>query len=133
MVLVVTLVVLVALAAASWIAVLVIAADRDADLGDRVSGLAPGFAQQLLSRLEMANALVQYLSVADAGEADSVLRQRALTSDTFGGVFFVPWQSNFTDADVDAEVAADANLPSFGPSDRLTLSGGQSLLKMAHR
>src|ERR1039457_5963756 len=124
MVLVVTLVVLVALAAASWIAVLVIATDRDADLADRVSGLAPGFAQQLLSRLEMANALVQYLSAADAGAEDSVLRQRVLASDTFGGVFFVPWQSNFIDA------AADANLPSFGPSDRLTLSGGQSLLKV---
>jgi diguanylate cyclase (GGDEF)-like protein len=130
MVLVVTLVVLVALAAASWIAVLVIATDRDADLADRVGGLAPGFAQQLLSRLEMANALVQYLSAADAGAEDSVLRQRVLASDTFGGVLFVPWQSNFIDADADAEAAADANLPSFGPSDRLTLSGGQSLLKV---
>ena len=132
MVVVVTLVVLVALSAATWIAVLVIAADRDADLGDRVSGLAPSFAQQLLSRLEMANAMVQYLSAADAGEADSVLRQRVGASDTFGSVFFVPWQSNFTDddADADAEAAADANLPSFGPTDRLTLSGGQSLLKM---
>jgi diguanylate cyclase (GGDEF)-like protein len=132
MVLVVTLVVLVALAAASWIAVLVIATDRDADLADRVNGLAPGFAQQLLSRLEMANALVQYLSVADAGSDDSVLRQRVLASNTFGGVFFVPWQSNFVDADADAEAeaAVDANLPSFGPSDRLTLSGSQSLLKV---
>jgi hypothetical protein len=83
MVLVVTLVVLVALSAATWIAVLVIAADRDADLGDRVSGLAPAFAQQLLSRLEMANALVQYLSAADAGDGDSVLRQRVVASDTF--------------------------------------------------
>ncbi len=130
MLVVVTLVVLVALSAATWIAVLVIASDRDADLGDRVSGLAPGYAQQLLSRLEMANALVQYLTAADAGESNAVLRQRVVASDTFGSVFFVPWQSNFTDDDVDAEAAEDANLPSFGPSERLTLSGGQSLLKM---
>ncbi|HEY2418806.1 MAG TPA: EAL domain-containing protein [Steroidobacteraceae bacterium] len=130
MVLVVTLVVLVALSAATWIAVLVIASDRDADLGDRVSGLAPSFAQQLLSRLEMANALVQYLSAADAGDGDSALRQRVAASDTFGSVFFVPWQSSFIDDYADADAVADANLPSFGPTDRLTLSGGQSLLKM---
>jgi len=132
MVLVVTLVVLVALSAATWIAVLVIATDRDADLAERVGGAAPGFARQLLSRLEMANALVEYLSTADAGAEDSDLRQRVLASDTFGGVLFVPWLSNFTDADADAdaEAAADANLPSFGPSDRLTLIGGQSLLKV---
>ncbi|MFI4895926.1 MAG: putative bifunctional diguanylate cyclase/phosphodiesterase [Steroidobacterales bacterium] len=140
-VLVVTLVVLAALTAASWIAVLVIATDRDADLADRVGGLAPAFARQLLSRLEMANALVQYLAAADAGDQDSALRQRVLASDTFGGVFFVPWQSTFNDADADAdaepdpaaadsEAIAEANLPNFGASDRLTLSGGQSLLKV---
>src|SRR5579863_6818440 len=103
MVLAVTLVVLMALAAASWIAVLVIVTDRDADLADRVSGLAPGFARQLLSRLETANALVQYLSAADAGNEDAALRQRVLSSDTFGGVFFVPWLSSFAEVDADSD------------------------------
>ncbi|HEY6452970.1 MAG TPA: EAL domain-containing protein [Steroidobacteraceae bacterium] len=130
MVLVVTLVVLVALSAATWIAVLVIAADRDAEIGDRVNGLAPGFAGQLLSRLEMADALVQYLAVADAGADDAALRQRVLASNAFGGVLFLPWQSNVTADERDAQAAADASLPDFGPSDRLTLSGGQSLLEL---
>ena len=66
-VLVVTIAILMALGAASWIAVLVIVTDRDADLADRVSGLAPAFARQLESRLQMANALVQFLSSTDAG------------------------------------------------------------------
>ncbi|HEV7986813.1 MAG TPA: EAL domain-containing protein [Steroidobacteraceae bacterium] len=132
MVVVITLGVLLALAAAAWIAVLVILTDRDADLADRVSGLAPSFARQLQSRLQMANALVQYLSSSDAGADGAALRQRVLGSDTFGGVLFVPWQANVPDVDGsdDSDVVADANLPGFSTADRLTLSGGQSLLKV---
>jgi diguanylate cyclase (GGDEF)-like protein len=127
----IALVVLVALSAASWIAVHAIAADRDAELSERIDAGASGFAQQLLSRLEMANSMVQYLSATDAGAEDSVLRQRVLASDTFGGVFFLPWQSDVTDSERDGESAPNAQLPSIGSSDRLTLSGGQSLLKVA--
>ena len=132
MLIVVTLGVLLALASASWVAVLVIMTDRDADLADRVSGLAPAFARQLQSRLQMANALVQYLSTGDAGADGAALRQRVLASDTFGGVLFVPWQSGVSDLDGsdDSAVVADANLPGFSIADRLTLSGGQSLLKV---
>jgi diguanylate cyclase (GGDEF)-like protein len=137
-VVVVTLVVLVALAAASWIAVLVIVTDRDADLADSVRGLAPAFARQLQSRLQMASALVQYLSSTDAGADGAELRPRVLASDTFGGVLFVPWQASFADADsesaaaaaADHGISAEASLPSFTSSDRLTLSGGQSLLRV---
>jgi diguanylate cyclase (GGDEF)-like protein len=125
----VALVVLAALCLAAAVAVCTLASDRDADLTDRINGAAPAFAQQLLSRLEMANALVQYLSAADAGAGDALLRQRALASDTFSGVFFLPWESRGSDAQVDAPAAAEADLPSFSPSDRLTLNGGQSLLK----
>ena len=125
----IALVVLMALSAASWIAVRAIASDRDAELNERINGVAPSFARQLLSRLQMANAMVQYLAAPDAGAADAVLRQRVLASDTFGSVFFLPWQTRFTDADVEADDAAMANLPSFGPSDRQALIGGQSLLK----
>src|SRR5580698_4697340 len=98
-VLVVTIAILMALIAASWIAVLVIVTDRDADLADRVSGLAPAFARQLESRLQMANALVQYLSSTDAGSDDSSLRQRVQASDAFGGVFFVSWASSIAEVD----------------------------------
>jgi len=132
MVIVVTLGVLLALAAASWVAVLVIMTDRDADLANRVSGLAPAFARQLQSRLQMANAMVQYLSSSDAGADGGALRQRVLASDTFEGVLFVPWQASLPDLDDsdDSAVVADANLPGFTTTDRLTLSGGQSLLKV---
>jgi diguanylate cyclase (GGDEF)-like protein len=131
-VLVVTVAILMALIAASWIAVLVIVTDRDADLADRVSGLAPAFARQLESRLQMANALVQYLSSADAGSDDSSLRQRVQASDAFGGVFFVSWASSVAEVDASADTIspAETSLPSFTASERLTLSGGQSLLKV---
>ena len=131
-VVVVSLGVLLALAAASWVAVLVIMTDRDADLANHVGGLAPAFARQLQSRLQMANVMVQYLSSSDAGLEGTVLRQRVLASDTFGGVLFVPWQANISDLDGsdDSDVVADANLPGFSTADRLTLSGGQSLLKV---
>jgi diguanylate cyclase (GGDEF)-like protein len=125
----IALVVLMALSAAGWIAVRTIASDRDAQLSERINGVASGFARELLSRLQMATAMVQYLAAPDAGAADAVLRQRVLASDTFGSVFFLPWQTRFTDADVEADDAATANLPSFGPSDRQALIGGQSLLK----
>ena len=129
---VVTLGVLLALAAASWIAVLVIMTDRDAALADRVSGLAPAFARQLQSRLQMANALVQYLSSSDAGADGAALRQRVLASDTFGGVLFVPWQASVADIDGsdDSDIVADAKLPGLSTAERLTLSVGQSLLKV---
>jgi diguanylate cyclase (GGDEF)-like protein len=125
----IALVVLIALCAAGGIAARAIASDHYAQLNQRIDGMAPGFARQLLSRLQMANAMVQYLAAPDAGAADAVLRQRVLASDTFGSVFFLPWQTPFIDSDVEAEDAATANLPSLGPSDRLALIGGQSLLK----
>jgi diguanylate cyclase (GGDEF)-like protein len=123
-------VVLLAACLASWLAVRAIASDREAELSERIAAAAPAFAQQLLARLEMANSLVQYLSASDSGPGDSVLRERALASNTFGGVFFVPWRPNSVDTEIDAQAAADADLPRFSPSDRLTLSGGQSLLKV---
>ena len=129
---VVTLSVLLSLGAASWIAVLVITTDRDTDLAGRVGGLAPAFARQLQSRLQMANAMVQYLSAGDAGGDGAALRQRVLASDTFGGVLLVPWLPNVPDAEDtdDSSLVSDASVPGFSTSERLTLSGGQSLLRV---
>ena len=131
-VLVVTFAVLLALAAASWIAVLVIATDRDADLAERVSEFAPAYARQLQSRLQMANALVQYLASADAGGDNSTLRQRVQASDAFAGVVLVSWLSSTADAETAAgnDADADSSLPSFTAAERLALTGGQSLLKV---
>src|SRR5579863_5428858 len=117
---VVTLSVLLALGAASWIAVLVITTDRDKDLAGRVGSLAPAYARQLQSRMQMANAMVQYLSTADAGADGAALRQRVLASDTFGGVLLVPWLPNMPDADEtdDSSLVSDTNMPGFSTSDR---------------
>ncbi len=134
MVWVVALVVLLALAAASWIAVLVIVTDRDADLADRVSDLAPAYARQLMSRLETANATVQYLSAVDPGSDGATLRSRVTGSEIFGGVSLVPWLASAGDTDEsnpEADVlAGNADLPGIGASDRLALSAGQSILKV---
>lgn len=129
---VVTISVLLALGAASWIAVLVITTDRDTDLAGRVGGLAPAYARQLQSRLQMANAMVQYLATGDAGADGAALRQRVLASDTFGGVLLVPWLPNVPDADEtdDSSLVSDSSMPGFSTTDRLTLSGGQSLLRV---
>jgi diguanylate cyclase (GGDEF)-like protein len=131
-VVVVTISVVLALGAASWIAALVIMTDRDADLADRVSSVAPGFARQLQSRLQMANAMVQYLASGDAGVDGASLRQRVLSTDIFGGVLFVPWVSSVTDTDEsdDTGLLGNANLPGFSTADRLSLSGGQGLLRV---
>jgi diguanylate cyclase (GGDEF)-like protein len=136
MMLVVTCAVLLALAAASWIAVLVILTDRDADLADRVSGLAPAFARQLQSRLQMANALVQYLADSDAGPDAAQLHQRVQSSDVFGGVYFVSWLASMVDGDnassspPESATGLDTGLPAFSAPERLALTGGQSLLKV---
>jgi diguanylate cyclase (GGDEF)-like protein len=129
-VLVVTFAVLLALAAASWIAVLVIVTDRDADLADRVGELAPAYARQLQSRLQMANALVQYLASADAGADGSTLRQRVQVSDAFAGVVLESWLSSTVEGDAGVGNDDDTSLPGFSASERLVLTGGESLLKV---
>lgn len=132
---IVTLAVMFALGAASWVAVLVIMTDRDADLAGRVADRAPAFARELQSRLQMANALVQELSASDAGPDGATLRQRVLATDAFAGVLVTPWLASVADADSppDASAMENANLPAFSTTERLALGGGQSLLRVIPR
>ncbi len=140
---VVALVMLAALSTVSWIALLVIVTDRDAELAERVSGLAPAYARQLQSRLQIANALVQDLAAMDPGADGAALRQRVLSSDAFGGVFFTSWLAGPDDAETVPGTSVpepgqesatprsgESGLPVILASDRRVLSGGQSLLRL---
>lgn len=133
--LVVTLAVLLVLGVASWVAVLVIMTDRDAALADRVGDRAPAFARELQSRLQMANAVIQDLSASDAGADGGLLRQRVLATEAFSGVLVTPWLPNTSEGDSapDAAILEQSDLSVFSTTERLALSGGQSLLRVVPR
>ncbi len=124
------LTVLLVLLAAGWTAARQLAAERRAmaaEADDRVAGTAHGFERELQSRLQMADALVQYLSAAGAGPGGTTLQQRALGTDPFRGLLLLPWKQAWRE---DRGQPGATGLPALSPSDRLKLSGGESLLKV---
>ncbi len=121
--LVMSLVVLIALAASCWAAVRALTTQADQDDIARMRGLAMEIVPVFRGRLEMADSWVRYLATLESGgDADSseqVLRQRALDSGTLSGVVLVPWN--------DATAGSGA-LDRFAPADRLALNAGRSVL-----
>ena len=64
--------------------------DRNGIVTERVNGTAQSFSRELHGRLQIAEAMVRYLTSADAGTGGELLRERMLAGDTFGGVLLVP-------------------------------------------
>jgi len=125
---VIALTALVGLVAASWIRIHEVVTDRNEIVTDRVNGTAQSFSRELRGRLELADALVRYLTAADGGTGGALLRERMLTADAFHGVVLVPFkESAGNDSDQPEPIAG---ISSIGPTDRLKLKAGQSLLKV---
>jgi diguanylate cyclase (GGDEF)-like protein len=117
--LVIALTALTGLAAASWIRIHQAVRDRNGIVTDRLNGSTQSFARELRGRLELAEALVRYLTATDAGATGALLRERMLPADAFRGVVLVPFkESAGDDGDQDAR------------DQRLKLKAGQSLLKV---
>src|ERR1700687_4654178 len=91
---VIALTALVGLVAASWIRIHEVVTDRNEIVTDRVNGTAQSFSRELRGRLELADALVRYLTAADGGTGGALLRERMLTADAFHGVVLVPFKES---------------------------------------
>ena len=116
------------LVAASWIRIHEILTDRNGIVTDRIDGSARSFSRELRGRLELADAMVRYLTSADAGSGGVLLRERMLTTDAFDGVVLVPLKEPAR-AD-DGRSDPIAAMAAIGPGDRLKLQAGQSLLEV---
>jgi len=90
---------------------------------DRIFGASFGFGRELESKIAAAEAVVQLLSAGDTGPGDSLLHQKALRSNAIAGVLVASLD--------DPSGGPVRGLPPFGASDRLALSAGQTLLKVA--
>jgi diguanylate cyclase (GGDEF)-like protein len=126
--LVISLLALLIIAAIGWSAVHELAVEHDSAVDDRLSDAAHDQVRELQSRLQAADALLQNLTAGDAGPAGVSLRQRVLASDCFRELLLVPWKQAWRD---DRGIqGASTGLPALPASDRLKLSGAQSLVKV---
>jgi diguanylate cyclase (GGDEF)-like protein len=126
--LVIALTALTGLAAASWIRIHQVVRDRDGIVADRINGSTQSFTRELRGRLELAEALVRYLTATDAGATGALLRERMLPADAFRGVVLVPFKESA--ADVSDQSEPIAGMAPIARDERLKLKAGQSLLKV---
>ena len=129
--LVIALTALTGLAAAGWIRIHQVVRDRNGIVTDRINGSTRGFTRELRGRLQLADALVRYLTATDAGAGGALLRERMLPADAFRAVVLVP----FNDAAAD-DGHQSGPLPGIAPiarDERLRLRAGQGLLKVMAR
>jgi diguanylate cyclase (GGDEF)-like protein len=127
--LVIALTALAGVAAVSWIRVHQLVSDRNGIVTERINGSTQSFARELRGRLELADALVRYLTATDGGANGVLLRERMLPVDAFRGVVLVPFKQSAGDDSDQPE--AIAGIAAISASDRARLNAGQSLLKLA--
>ncbi len=125
--LVISVTALLVLLAAGWAAARRLAADRRAAADDRAAAIANGFERELQTRLQMADSVVEHLTVADVASEGLALRQRTVGSDPFRRLLLVPWRQVWREEH--SPTRAATGLPELGPAERLKLSGGERLLR----
>src|SRR5579863_683988 len=131
--LVIALTALTGLAAASWIRIHQVVRDRNGIVTDRIDGSARSFTRELRGRLQLADALVRYLTAADAGAGGVLLRERMLPADAFRAVVLLPFKDKDAAADDGDQSGPLAGMAPIAPEERLKLRAGQGLLKVVAR
>ena len=126
--LVIALTALTGLAAASWIRIHQVVRDRNGIVTDRINGSTRGFTRELRGRLQLADALVRYLTATDAGAGGALLRERTPPADAFRAVVLVPFKDAAGD---DGDQSGPlAGMAPIALEERLRLRAGQGLLKV---
>jgi diguanylate cyclase (GGDEF)-like protein len=132
MALVIAFTALIGLVAASWFRIHEVVTDRNRIVTDRVSDSAQSMSREVRGRLELADAMVRYLTSGDGGAGGALLRERMLSTDAFNGVALLPFkESSKESARAGSEQPEPmAGLAPISPGDRLKLRAGQSLLAL---
>jgi diguanylate cyclase (GGDEF)-like protein len=118
------------LLAGAWVSARTLLAQYERDDRQRLSGIVGQFAPVLRTRLQLADALVRYLTAADTGADEDSLRRSLQRSESFVGVALVPWSRVGNGRDQTRAADWPTTLHEFSPAERLELSTGQSVLKV---
>jgi diguanylate cyclase (GGDEF)-like protein len=113
----------------AWVAAKTLLAQYQRDDRQFLSGLAAQFAPVVETRLQLADAVVRYLSAADVAADEDAFRRRLQRSDNFVGVALVPWSQLESGSEQIHAAAAPLAGRDFSAAERLELSTGQSVLK----
>lgn len=123
-------VVALALCAGGWVAAKTLLTQYDRDEREWLGGIVGQFAPVLETRLQLADALVRYLTAADAASDEESLRRRLQRSESFVGVALVPWGRAASAGEQASQSDWPLPLHEFTANERLELSTGQSVLKV---
>src|SRR5262249_18369440 len=102
--------------------------DADRRESAEVAGIAMRFAPILEGRLQMADALVRYLTATDASSDGELLRRHLQGSEAFLGVALVPWAPGPSEGAAPPDHRNE--LPTFSAAERLALTAGESVIEV---